>query len=75
MCEFNEYGRVIEHANVEYTCPECGADLCSDCNPLDQRGSWHGGSWCCVCDATIEEADFTQINLTGTGEEYVYRKV
>ena len=63
MCEFNEYGDVTVHTGIEYTCPECGEELCTDCNPLNQPGlwnsvswCWYGSIWCCICGANIEEA-------------------
>jgi len=59
MCEFDEYGKVLNHDNAEYTCPSCGTVSCWGCNPKDQRGSWHGESRCWQCDTVLVEGKWT----------------
>lgn len=49
MCTFNE------HTN---TGPQCGKDWCWECNPSDQRGSWHGEQACHACGYVFIEGSF-----------------
>jgi len=50
---------VTDHGMADYNCPSCNVSLCWQCNPKDQRGSWHGECLCPLCGETIVEGDFS----------------
>lgn len=59
MCTINEYtNTVIQHSYNNYQCPQCGKDWCWECNPSDQRGSWHGEQACHACGYVFIEGSF-----------------